>query len=110
MSIRTFASRTPARLRSAFSASFLIVCGIAGSFVAKRELHDDVAIARLDSLDQAERNDVAAEAGIFHRLERFFDLILGDRHGTGKLPSALSGVKIDARKRATPGMRFALFF
>ena len=55
----------------------------------QRELHGDVAIARLDSFDQAERNDVAAEARIFHRLERFLNLILGDRHGTGKLPRAL---------------------
>ena len=46
----------------------------------QRELHDDVAIMRLDTFDQAERNNVAAEARIFHRLKRFLNLVLGDRH------------------------------
>ena len=48
----------------------------------ERELHDDVAIACVDSLDQAKRNDIAAETRIFHGLKRFFDLILGDSHGS----------------------------
>src|SRR4030095_557676 len=46
----------------------------------QRQLHDDVALMRLDALDQAERNNVTAEARIFHRLKRFLNLILGDSH------------------------------
>ena len=46
----------------------------------QHELHDDLAIMRLDTFDQAERNNVAAEARIFHRLKRFLNLVLGDRH------------------------------
>ena len=58
-----------------------VICG-------QCKLHDNVVVAGVDPLDQAERNDVATEAGIFHRLERFSNLILGNRHRNRKLRGA----------------------
>jgi hypothetical protein len=51
------------------------------------QLHRHIAIPQLDPFHDPKRNDVATEAGIFHRLERFPNMFLGDRHGTGKLRS-----------------------
>ena len=57
----------------------------AGSLVASANCTSHFAVGELDAFHEPERNNVAAEAGIFHRLQRFFDLFFGDRHGTGKL-------------------------
>ena len=46
----------------------------------QRKLNDDFAIALPDFFDDPKRNDVPAESGIFHRLQRFFDLFVGDGH------------------------------
>jgi len=40
------------------------------------ELHFDFAIVDIDRLDQAKRNDVTTEAGVFHRLQRVHRLFL----------------------------------
>ena len=46
----------------------------------KRQLHLYFAVVDLDRLNQAKRNDVAAEAGISNRLERVCDLFFRNRH------------------------------
>ena len=89
MSIRTFRFAHAGEIAQRTFRFVLDRLRNGGVVRGERELHGDVAIARIDSLDQAKRNNIAAEAGIFHGLERFFDLILGNRHGTGKLPRAL---------------------
>ena len=56
----------------------------------------------LNTFDQAERNNVTAEARIFHRLKRFLNLILGDRHRDREVTARAPRVKIDRhRKRYT---------
>ena len=47
----------------------------------QRHLHGDRVAVDLDALHQTERNDIAAEARILYRLQRFLDLFLGHRHG-----------------------------
>ena len=44
------------------------------------KLHSDVAVCRLDFLQQTEGHNIAAEAWILHRLQRLLNLLLSDRH------------------------------
>ena len=50
----------------------------------ERQLHRDGAVGDLDSFDQPERDDVAAETRILYRRERCFDLFFGDGHDVGR--------------------------
>ena len=81
ISISTFACPTPGRraqncfrLRLDRLRNGRLVRG-------ERHLHGDRVALDLDALDQTERDDIAAEAGILYGLQRFLDLFLGDRHG-----------------------------
>jgi len=56
MSIKTLALRTPSIVRSARSASFLIVAGTFGSFCRQRELHFYLAVVDVNGLHQSEGN------------------------------------------------------
>ena len=86
MSIRTFALCTPGTLAQRGFGFVLDRLRNVRVIRGERHLHDHFAAGRqVDPFHDPEGDDVAAEAGIFHGLQRGGDLLFGQRHGTGNL-------------------------
>ncbi len=80
MSISTFASVIPPNTAQNLFRLCLDLAWNRRLIGREGQLHRHLVARDLNSLDQSKRNNIAAEAGIFYRLERCFDLFFSDRH------------------------------